>query len=489
MESIRSFIMGSPSPTRNTTTNLPNNITMDSGNGPLPGDGSMSTVQDEPFISPVLQHILYELLLEKEFPGPIYDAFELLGYTEPFHFIIMDPYDTMILTPSDGPRRELSRPQIHRILALQDFYFHLLHELQIPMLDDTQWMNILYTDIIAYQLNHARNRREQHMPPRSNTSTPRTATGAFFPHEPHSTSDHRLPSDHITEMLFSDDPIMGNIPSPSRSQVDPIFLDAPPSILEAQKPYQLSVKKNPLEYPEYKEDRYYQTWILQVKALAHLHDMSEVLDATYIPDNPWSEEAWKAKQSFMWTVLVNKVKTATGQMFIRKHDRDAQTIFKLLAYEQTASIKAEFNADDLRTKIDALDIGSWKGTYATFLEHWEKQIHLYDQLTINKAEETGFVPLTEAEKKRMLCKALSASGVMVKLTTDENIDKAKNHPQWSYLFYFNLAMTTALEDDRRTNRANKTKRNVHLAHGTSPGRGRGGRGGTSGDTGGRTGRG
>ena len=79
----------------------------------------------------------------------------------------------------------------------------------------------------------------------------------------------------------------------------------------------------------------------------------------------------------------------------------------------------------------------------------------------------------------MLNKAVSSSAAMKKLTTDENIDKAKGNPLWTYQFFFDLVKLTAYEDYRTSNRSNKTKRNVN-AHGTSSGRGRGGRGNKSG---------
>ena len=76
----------------------------------------------------------------------------------------------------------------------------------------------------------------------------------------------------------------------------------------------------------------------------------------------------------------------------------------------------------------------------------------------------------------MLRKCLASSAVMQKLTSEENIDKAKGNSQWPYQFYFDLARTTAFEDDRLTKRATETKRNVFAAHGSNLGRGRGGHG-------------
>ena len=80
----------------------------------------------------------------------------------------------------------------------------------------------------------------------------------------------------------------------------------------------------------------------------------------------------------------------------------------------------------------------------------------------------------------MLKRALKSSAAMNKLTTDENVQKALGNGNWSYSIYHNLVMTTAIEDDHTTKRADKSKRTVKAAHGTSPGRGRGGKDNKSG---------
>jgi hypothetical protein len=105
---------------------------------------------------------------------------------------------------------------------------------------------------------------------------------------------------------------------------------------------------------------------------------------------------------------------------------------------------------------------------------------MYDELTANKGADTGIIPLTNGEKKRMLKCALESSVVMKKLTTDKNVQKAFGHGTWAYSIYHNLVMTTAIEDDHTTKQADKIKCTVKAVHGTSPGRGRGGKDNKSG---------
>ena len=58
-------------------------------------------------------------------------------------------------------------------------------------------------------------------------------------------------------------------------------------------------------------------------------------------------------------------------------------------------MKAEYKADNIKDKIDEMDLSTWSGTYVSFIQEWENQIHLYDDLTVNKGENTGIVALTE----------------------------------------------------------------------------------------------
>ena len=80
---------------------------------------------------------------------------------------------------------------------------------------------------------------------------------------------------------------------------------------------------------------------------------------------------------------------------------------------------------------------------------------MYDKLTTNKGADTGIIPLTDGEKKRILKHALESSAAMKTLTTDENVQKAFGHGNWSYSIYHNLVMTTAIEDNHSTKQVAK----------------------------------
>ena len=127
-----------------------------------------------------------------------------------------------------------------------------------------------------------------------------------------------------------------------------------------------------------------------------------MLDAVYKPDTIWDVQAFEDQQAFMWSVAITKISTPTGKTYLRNHPGNAQKVSQLLHHELRQSLKAEYSADDLRQKLDTADLSTWNGTYVTFIEQWDQNIHMYDELTTNKGADTGIVPLTDGEKKRML---------------------------------------------------------------------------------------
>ena len=117
--------------------------------------------------------------------------------------------------------------------------------------------------------------------------------------------------------------------------------------------------------------------------------------------------------------------TSTGKMYMRQNSGNAQKMFQLLNQELRESLKAEYTADDIKTKIDKMKLDTWSGTYVSFVQQWEYLLHTYDELTVNKGENTGIFPLTDGQKKAMLKKALESSAIMKKLNSDETIKGVK----------------------------------------------------------------
>jgi hypothetical protein len=211
------------------------------------------------------------------------------------------------------------------------------------------------------------------------------------------------------------------------------------------------IRRDVNAYKDFKEDRYYDSWIKSVKANAKLHGISKVLDKDYKPVGDDAISEFEDMQTYMWAIIVNTVKTPTGKQLIREHDGDAQTIFSKLHHELKSSQKAEFSADDLHDKIKALSLSKWTGTFVSFLEHWSAQLFLWCELVAGTRADPD-----DGEKKKMLKASVSSIPVMASIATQEVIDIAKGHIKWTYNVYYDILMRQAIDDDRSKNRITRT---------------------------------
>jgi hypothetical protein len=237
------------------------------------------------------------------------------------------------------------------------------------------------------------------------------------------------------------------------------------------------IRRDVNAYKDFKEDRYYDSWIKSVQANAHLHGVGLVLDPDYIPRGADAIEDFKEMQTYMWAIVVNTVKTSSGKQFIRQHDKDPQTVFAKLHQELKQSQKAEHSADDLYDTIKALSLNTWQGSYVSFLEHWSSQLYVWCELVAGTRTEPE-----DTEKKKMLKTSVSTASVMASIGNQETIEIAKGYDKWTYDHYYNILMKAAIDDDRakkRTSRSTKTKAQINKAErkANSATQGHGGRGG------------
>ena len=70
-------------------------------------------------------------------------------------------------------------------------------------------------------------------------------------------------------------------------------------------------------------------------------------------------------------------------MLIKHHSDsgDAQLITKELCNHYECSIYAQTHAQDIHASLTSLHIATWKGTFQSFLNHWESQWLLVDKST------------------------------------------------------------------------------------------------------------
>ena len=173
-------------------------------------------------------------------------------------------------------------------------------------LNNTEWLLISYSDIKEFQVQNSRNRHISNMAPSpsagvQNEFTPTPVT----------------PAQRTNNMTTS----LNNTPVTTTQGTQHQDVPRVKSIRD-------SIKMDPNANPEFKEDRQYEHWITSVKAYANLHGTMNVLNPSYIPNDIWKKEEFEQQQAFMWSVVVLKVNSPSGKIYIQNHPGDAQKIFK-----------------------------------------------------------------------------------------------------------------------------------------------------------------
>ena len=67
-----------------------------------------------------------------------------------------------------------------------------------------------------------------------------------------------------------------------------------------------SIKKDPEAYPSFKEARFWDAWNRELHSKAHLHDLKNVLDYSYLPATAEETELFELQKRFMYSVFLSK---------------------------------------------------------------------------------------------------------------------------------------------------------------------------------------
>ncbi len=138
--------------------------------------------------------------------------------------------------------------------------------------------------------------------------------------------------------------------------------------------------------------------------MVHAQDLAHVIDNDYIPMTPDDIALFHLQQDYLYQVFQKILATDKGKELVAKYtkQRDAQQIYRnLLAHSQiSAAADVELEALDDFLQNSRLD-GTWKGTTAGYVAHWQTQMHAHDEL----AEEADCH--TDSAKKRMLAHAVA----------------------------------------------------------------------------------
>ena len=109
----------------------------------------------------------------------------------------------------------------------------------------------------------------------------------------------------------------------------------------------------------------------------------DVADPDHDPedDDIYEQELFKAKQSFVYSVLVTSLQTEKGRELVKEFEGDARSIILKLHHHHTKSNVAQHDIITLTTEVTNLTLNdSWKGTVRQFLSHFKEKLRLLDSL-------------------------------------------------------------------------------------------------------------
>ena len=117
--------------------------------------------------------------------------------------------------------------------------------------------------------------------------------------------------------------------------------------------FKRSIKRDPTIYPSLREDSQWDSWNRNVLTLAKTHDVSEVFDPNYVPNDELSKQLFMQKQYFVYSVFVRTILTDMGKTIVRENQDscDAQKVYKNLVSYHKRSTSADLTIDNLAKQL------------------------------------------------------------------------------------------------------------------------------------------
>ena len=109
------------------------------------------------------------------------------------------------------------------------------------------------------------------------------------------------------------------------------------------------VKRDISQYPEIKDDRFFENWHRSFLAVAKSHRIDDVFDVNYVPSSPDETMLFEEKQKFAFTVLDAKLRTNMGKTIVRSHSDtgNAQKAWGEFVNDIKSSAKATLSSSQL----------------------------------------------------------------------------------------------------------------------------------------------
>ena len=202
------------------------------------------------------------------------------------------------------------------------------------------------------------------------------------------------------------------------------------------------VKRDLSHYPRLREDKMWISFNRILNSMAATHAVSEVLDPHYVPKTS-EVEAFKVKNTFMYSVFTHCLVTAKAKVPLRAHEKtmDAQAVYRDLLAAYADGTTAHLSAESLENQLRNMKLDStWNKSLETFLHTWSTR--LYD------LEDVRDDTISTSDKKRWLINSIKGhanlyQGVNTAKSVEQAMKSMSGCQKMTWEQYFNLILDHA----------------------------------------------
>ena len=234
--------------------------------------------------------------------------------------------------------------------------------------------------------------------------------------------------------------------------------------------FQKGIKCDVSQYSSFKEDSFWDVCHHDLLDKDHTHGISEVFDPNYMPQDDVAKELFAVKQTFVYSVFVRHILTASGKNIVREFSKtgDTQPIYRHLLSRYTDSPEAKSNAH----KLAVLHFDdTWHSTTSALLNHWHLLYLQLEDITNPEGHSTS------SQKKAKLKNAVAPHAELARIVQLECLQVQSGNKGLDYDKYLALLDSAASDYDcshqkptshcsvNKANRKNKANQSTQKATG------------------------
>ena len=149
-----------------------------------------------------------------------------------------------------------------------------------------------------------------------------------------------------------------------------------------QEKWKQGIKTSKADYPEFRDQAYYQSYKINLKRKIQAHGLLHTLDANHVPED---DEVFEAQKAWIIDMFWDRIKQPQARSFLLelKDKTDPAAFWKRFTEYFERSVNSIQQAARYSTYLTTarFDKMNWKGNAETFVTHWHSQTTKYADIT------------------------------------------------------------------------------------------------------------